>query len=51
MKNKAQATIEYFVIFTVILAVLIASGLVTRRDNRVRLAWEGYFNKAAEAMK
>jgi hypothetical protein len=51
MRDKAQGTIEYFIIFTVVLAVIVASGIVTRKDNRVRLAWKGYFEAAAGAMR
>lgn len=47
MKNKAQSTIEYFVILTLILAAILSSRVI----ERVRGGFQGYFNSAVERLK
>jgi len=47
MKNKAQSTIEYFLILTVLLAAILSSRII----ERVRGGFQGYFNSAVERLR
>ena len=42
-KRKAQSVIEYFVVVTVILAAILSSGFL----DRIRAAFDTYFDRAA----
>jgi hypothetical protein len=42
-KTKAQSVIEYFVIMTVILAVILSTGVI----DKIRSGFQTYFDKAA----
>ena len=44
--RKGQSAVEYFIIFTIILVLVITTGTI----GRIRTAFEGYFNKAVEHM-
>lgn len=45
-KTRAQSVIEYFVILTVILAVILSTGVI----DKIRSSFEAYFNKAADVI-
>lgn len=45
--NKAQTVIEYFIIATVLLGVILSSGVIERFRN----SFQGYFDTAVEQMK
>jgi hypothetical protein len=46
MKRKGQSVTEYFIIMTVVLAAILATGFI---DN-IRGVFRNYFTKAADAI-
>lgn len=44
--KKAQAALEYMILFTIVLAVLIASGFFTR----VQASFQNHFNEAVSCI-
>ncbi len=51
MKKSGQSVIEYFVVFTVILAAILASGIISPNGGKISHIFQGYFNQAVAQMR